>query len=247
MSQFKYHAKATLDLAFPVIIGQLGYILMGVVDNLMVGKLGASYLAASSFANGLFIFVLVIGIGVSFAITPLVAIAVGAENHQECGVIFRQSLLVNLTIGILLFLSVFICSNYIGLFHQPKEVVVLAAPYLRLLAFSILPVMIFQTYKQFIEGLSFVRPAMLITLFANIVNWFVNWVLIYGNLGFPKLELNGAGLATFISRLFMAAVLMYYVMSNKSFKEYDVSFHFKSLNYNVIKKILHLGIRSIYF
>src|SRR5690606_37592382 len=88
---------------------------------------------------------------------------------------------------------------------------------------------------------SVMKPAMVVTISANIINWFTNWLLIYGNLGFPALGLDGAGIATFSSRVFMAVVLGFYVMRNKSFTQYDVNFHFRNINFSVIKKILSIG------
>ena len=220
--------------------------MMGVVDSLMVGKLGATPLAAASLANGLFILILVIGMGISFAITPLVAIAVGAKKPQECGVIFRQSLLVDMIAGIILMTLVYILSRFLEQLSQPVDVVRLAYSYINILGFSILPVMLFQTYKQFIEGLSIMRPAMILTILANIVNYFINWLLIFGNLGFPQMGLDGAGWATFLSRLFMGLGLMWYVMSSKKFSEFDVTFHFRKIDFKVIKKILGLGLPSAF-
>ena len=246
MSAIKQHIKSTLELAYPVIIGQLGFITMGVVDSIMVGKLGATPLAAASLANGIFIFILIIGMGISFAITPLVAISVGAEKHSECGVIFRQALIVDMVFGVLLMLLVFFCSDLLKYLNQPPGVVKLAKSYMNILGFSILAVMLFQTYKQFIEGLSFTRPAMVFAILANIVNWFVNWLLIFGNWGFPEMGLDGAGWATFFSRLFMAIGLMWFVLKSPKFTEYDVTFHFKRIDVKIIKKILALGLPSAF-
>ncbi len=246
MQAIKLHVKSTLKLAYPVIIGQLGFISMGVVDSLMVGELGATPLAAASLANGLFILVLVVGIGVSFAITPLVAISVGANRHSECGVIFRQALIVDMLTGFILMAIVFICSNLLIFLNQPPEVVRLAKSYLNILGLSILPVMLFQTYKQFIEGLSVVRPAMVLTVLANVINFFFNWLLIFGNLGFPKLGLDGAGWSTCFSRLFMGVGLMWFVMSSAKFSEFDVTFHFKKIDFGMIRKILALGLPSAF-
>jgi MATE family multidrug resistance protein len=246
MPAFKVHIKNTLSLAYPVIIGQLGYIAMGVVDSIMVGKLGATPLAAASLANGLFIFILIIGLGISYAITPLVAISVGAERHSESGIIFRQGLLVDMVTGIVLMLLVFICSDFLKYLNQPPGVVKLAKSYMNILGFSILPIMLFQSYKQFIEGLSFTRPAMVFSIIANIVNWFVNWLLIFGNWGFPAMGLDGAGWATFFSRLFMGIGLMWFVMASPTFSEYDMTFHFKQFDLKVIKKILALGLPSAF-
>ena len=244
MQSVKTHIKNTFILAYPVVIGQLGIIMMGVVDSLMVGKLGAAPLAAASLGHHLLIVILVLGFGTSMAVTPLVAISVGAKKYDECGIYFRQSLLVNMVFGFILMLVVIAGAELIIYFDQPASVALQATAYTRILGFSVIPVMLFQTYKQFIEGLSVMRPAIVITIIANLVNAFTNWVLIYGNLGFPALGLDGAGWATFASRAFMAVALMAFVMRNKFFKQYDVSFHFKSINFPVIKRILSIGLPS---
>ena len=241
---YKEHLLNTLNLAYPVIIGQLGFIMMGVVDSLMVGTLGPAPLAAASLGNSLTLIIFIVGIGISFAVTPLVAISIGAKKYSECGIYFRQSLLVNLTVGLILTFIVVAGSELIIYFDQPVEVTSLAKSYTKILGLGGIPLMLFQTYKQFIEGLSVMKPAMIIAILANFVNAFVNWILIFGKLGFPALGLDGAGWATFSSRVFMAIVLMIYVMSKSRFKQYGVSFHFKNINFPVIKKILSLGLPS---
>jgi len=244
MTQLKKHIVSTFQLAYPVIIGQLGIIMMGVVDSLIVGHLGAAPLAAASLGNSLAFIILIIGIGVSLVVTPLVAIAVGSNKFEDCGVYFRQSLLVNSILSIIIAFTIYFGADLIRYFNQPDEVQYQAKYFMRIIGFSAIPLMIFQTYKQFIEGLSVMRPAMIIVLLANIINAFGNWVLVFGNLGFPALGLNGSGWATFSSRVFMALALMGFVMNNKFFKKYDVSFHFKNINWPVIKKILSLGLPS---
>lgn len=244
MTSLKKHILSTFELAYPIIIGQLGIIMMGVVDSLMVGHLSAAHLAAASLGNSLAFILMIIGIGVSLAVTPLVAIAVGANKYDECGIYFRQSLLVNSTLSIFLAFAIYFAAGLIEYFDQPPEVQILAKSYMRIIGFSTLPLMVFQTYKQFIEGFSIMKPAMIIAILANLINAFVNWILIFGELGFPRLELNGAGWATFASRLFMAICIMIYVMKSKLFRQYDVSFHFKNFNRHIIKKILSLGLPS---
>ena len=209
MTDIKFHIKETLKLAYPVVIGQLGHMMLGVVDSLMVGQLGAVPLAAASLVNGLILLIIVLGIGMSVALTPLVAIAKGSGNHDQCGIILRQGLLVNLVFSILLVLVVYFFADIIYYLNQPNDVAVLAESYLKILSFSIIPFMMFQTYKQFIEGLSFTKPAMIILILANIVNAFGNWILIFGNLGMPKLELDGAGFATLITRISIAVAILY--------------------------------------
>ena len=246
MAEIKVHIKNTAKLAYPVVIGQLGFIMMGVVDSLMVGGLGATPLAAASIANGLFILILIIGIGVSNAVTPLVAIAVGAKKFDDCGVLFRQSLLVNMTLGLLLMIITYVGADFIVYLNQPQGVVLQAISYTKILGYSIVPAMVFQSYKQFIEGLSIMKPAMIVTILANLINAGFNWILIYGKFGLPELRLDGAGWATFASRIFMGLVLMIYVMKLDYFKKFDVSFRFKALNIPVIKKILRIGIPSAF-
>ena len=107
--EYREHVKLTLQLSYPVIIGQLGFIMMGVVDSLMVGTLGSAPLAAASLGNSITMLIFIIGIGVSFAVTPLVAISVGAKKFSDCGIYFRQSLLVNLSFGFILMTIVILC------------------------------------------------------------------------------------------------------------------------------------------
>ncbi|MBI9072190.1 MAG: MATE family efflux transporter [Melioribacteraceae bacterium] len=236
--------KKTFTLAVPVIIGQLGHVLLGITDSAMVGRVGSDQLAASSLVNGIFFLLLVLGIGISIAVTPLVAMAKGGNNHEECGILLRQSLLVNIFFSIIFTGLVFIASYFLEYLNQPEEVVLLAGSYMRIIGFSIIPFMLFQTYRQFIEGLSFTKPAMYIAIISNVVNVFGNWILIYGKLGMPALGLDGAGYASLITRLFMAIALFSFVVTNKHFKEYDPTLRFKNINWPIIRKLINLGVPS---
>jgi MATE family multidrug resistance protein len=241
---FIEHIKETFKLALPVSIGFLGHVMLGVVDSIMIGNLGAKYLAASSLANSLLILILVLGIGLSIAITPLVAIASGSKNNDECGIVLRQGLLVNMIFSILLVVLSYSTAELIVYLKQPEEVAHLAESYMKILSFSMIPFMLFQTFKQFIEGLGFTKPAMYVNIVANFVNVLGNWILIYGNLGFPRLELDGAGYASLLTRIFIAVALFVYVIKSKYFKEYDASLKFKSINFRIIKKIIGIGVPS---
>lgn len=242
--KYKDDIISTFKLAYPVMIGQLGIIMMGVVDSIMVGSLGSIQLAAASLGNSLVFLILIVGIGSSAVVTPLIAILLGAKRISECGVYFRQSLFVNIVISIVMIAVIFIGINFLGYLNQPTEVIKYAVIYMGIVGLSALPLMIYQTYKQFIEGFSIMKPAMIIALLANIINAFTNWILIFGKFGFPALGLAGAAWATFASRVFMATAIMIYVLNNKKFKAFDVRFHFRGLNFKVIKKILQLGVPS---
>ena len=236
------HIKNTIKLAVPVSIGHLGHIMLGIVDSLMIGRIGAVPLAASALVNSLLFLILILGIGMSFAITPLVAIKKGEGKKDECGIILRQALLVNILYSFLLCAATFYFADLIQFMDQPPEVVVQAESYMKILSFSIIPVMIFQTYRQFVEGLGNTKPAMYLNIAANFINAFGNWLLIYGNLGFPRMELDGAGIASLNTRIFLGAAMAIYVISSRRYKEYDPSLRFHGINMPVIKNVIRVGI-----
>ena len=218
--------KKTVRLSIPIVVGQLGQMLMGVVDNIMVGKIGATALAAASIANSMFMLVMVVGFGLTMAVTPLTAMACGAGKDKECGVVLRQGILVNLFSGMVLCTFTFFLSECIPHLNQPPEIVAPASLYMNILGVSILPLMLFQSYRQFAEGVSFLKPAMIITLLANIVNILANWIFIYGHLGVPALGLTGAGIATISSRVFMAVALMVVVTLSSKMRRFDPFLNF---------------------
>jgi MATE family multidrug resistance protein len=234
--------KKTARLSMPIVVGQLGQMLMGVVDNIMVGKLGATALAAASIANSMFMLVMVVGFGLTMAVTPLTAIACGAGKDKECGVVLRQGILVNLFSGMALCGLTFFLSEAIPYLNQPPEIVAPASLYMKILGVSILPLMLFQSYRQFAEGVSFLKPAMTITLLANAVNISANWIFIYGHLGVPALGLTGAGIATISSRLFMAVALMVVVTRSSKMRRFEPFLNFAKIDFPMVRKLLSIGI-----
>ncbi|MEJ2544124.1 MAG: MATE family efflux transporter [Calditrichaceae bacterium] len=242
MTSYKAHLKETIKLAIPVAIGQLGHVMLGITDSIMVGQVGAVPLAASSLVNGIVFLIIVFGLGMTLAITPLVSIARGKGQNDQCGVILRQSLLLNSIVMLLLLGIVILLADLIVYMNQEEAVAIQATSYAKIIAFSIIPFMIFQVYRQFIDGLAFTKPAMYVTLTANLVNVFGNWVFIYGNLGMPAYGLDGAGYATLITRSFMAASLMIYVLTVKRYKEYEPTFKFRNINWPVIKELIRVGV-----
>jgi len=239
---FKTDIKKTLVLSLPIVVGQLGQMLMSVVDNIMVGKVGTQALAAASIANSLFMLIMVVGFGLTVAVTPLTAIAYGAGRDEECGVVLRQGLLINLFFGVLLCGVTFFLSEGIQLLNQPHEIVGPAALYMKVLGVSMLPLMLFQSYRQFAEGVSFLKPAMIITLLANIVNILANWIFIYGHLGAPALGLTGAGIATISSRTFMAIALMTIIRKSSKMKRFDPTLNYRKIDFPMMQRLLAIGI-----
>lgn len=205
----------------------------------MVGELGTEPLAAVSLANSIFSLVLMFGIGVSMAITPLVAAADGEGDLKKSGRIFRHGLAINLLASLVLGLLILLGTQLLPLLEQPERVVELAIPYLLIITSSLLPFMLFQTFKQYAEGLSRTRTAMFITLSANLLNIFFNYLLIYGKWGFPEMGLNGAGVATLISRILMLIAMVVYVKRASWFNQ---KITMKKLQKTLMVRILKIGI-----
>ncbi|MCG8566218.1 MAG: MATE family efflux transporter [Desulfobacterales bacterium] len=239
---YKYHFKQTARMAVPLVVGQIGQLAMSVVDNIMVGRVGAEALAAASIGNGLFTIVMVMGIGISMAMTPLTAVAHGRGEYARCGTVLRQGLMLNMACGLLLCLLAWAGAESIRFLNQPAEIVAPATLYMKVLGLSMLPIMLFQSFRQFAEGVSILRPAMVITLAANAVNFLTNWVFIYGNLGAPALGLTGAGIATFSSRFFMALAMMAVVMKSQKMAVFDPSLRFRKVDFPLMGRLLKIGI-----
>lgn len=244
MSIFRQQLTETLRLSLPVSIGMLGHIMLGLADSLMVGRVGPEALAASSLVNGLVWLVVVFGMGLSMAISPLVAIERGKDRTASCGVILRHAVWLNGAAGVLLGVIVFRLARLIPLLNQSPEVARLAVSYARIIAWSILPFILFQTFRQYIEGLSLMKPAMYVVLLANAVNVIGNYAFIYGHWGVPAYGLDGAGYSTFISRLFMALVLMIYVLKAGSLKAFDPGLRIRRFKPEVIKELVRIGVPS---
>lgn len=244
LSQYTKEFSYNFKLAYPIILGMLGHTLIGIVDNIMVGKLGATELAAVSLGNSFIFIAMSIGIGFSTAITPIIAEADAEKNDAKIRSTFHHGLLLCTLIGISLFIVVVLSKPLMYLMHQPDEVVNLANPYIDWVAFSLIPVIVYQGYKQFTDGLSRTKYSMYAIFMANIVHIFFNYVLIYGMWGFPKLGILGAGLGTVISRVMMVVFMHYLLVWNKDLQHYLRCFSLKSIQKSVLKKIINLGFPS---
>ena len=178
LQQYTKEFGYNLRLAGPVILGMLGHTLVAFVDNIMVGQLGTAELAAVSLGNSFMFVAMSLGIGFSTAITPLVAEAEGEGNFSKGKIAFKHGLVLCGVLGVGLFATVFLAKPLMRLMNQPEEVVVLAMPYLTYVAISLVPLIIFQAFKQCSEGLSLTRYPMYAALAANVVNVFLNYCFI---------------------------------------------------------------------
>ena len=238
--EFSYNLK----LAFPVIIGLLGHTFVQLVDNIMVGQLGTAPLAAVSLGNSFFFVALSLGIGFSTAITPLIAEADGAKDVSKGSKIFTHGLILCCGLGLLLSLGVLLSKPLLFDMGQPEAVVVLAYPYLQWAGISLIPLIFFQGFKQFSEGLSHTKPAMYATLLGNIINIILNYFLIFGYWIFPKMGVEGAAIGSLVARCSMLLYLGLYIRVSVKFKEYVNKISFRNLQIKLFKGIIKLGFPS---
>ncbi len=214
--------KKTLNLAYPVSLTYISHMVTGLADNIMVGKVGALPLAASAFANNVLVMPLVFGLGMSFGLTPLIASAHGRKDIDDVSRYQQAGLALFTGLGVIMAAVLFGFSPLMKYMNQPKEVVELSVPYFKLLAWSMIPFMIFQSFKQFSDGVSKTKLAMYVSFGGNLVNVILNYLLIYGKFGFPELGLMGAGYATLVSRVLMAIAMGMSVFRLRSYKEFDL-------------------------
>ena len=244
LSQYTKEFHYNMQLAYPVIIGMLGHTLIGIVDNIMVGKLGSTELAAVSLGNSLIFVAMSIGIGFSTAITPIVSEADAENDPNKIRSAFHHGLFLCTVLGFALFGLVVLAKPIMELLHQPQDVITLAKPYLDWVAFSLVPLIIYQGYKQFADGLSMTKISMYAIIMANILHVIINYCLIYGVWIFPKMGIIGAGLGTVISRIAMV-VFMHIILSRKEqLKHYFKEFSFDEIKKATLKKIIDLGFPS---
>ncbi|WP_299682543.1 MATE family efflux transporter [uncultured Tenacibaculum sp.] len=239
-SEFKYNWQ----LAAPVMLGMLGHTFVSFIDNIMVGQLGTAELAAVSLGNSFMFIAMSLGIGFSTAITPLIAEADAAENFDKAKATFKHGLFLCTTLGILMFLMVFFSKPLLYLMKQPNEVVELAIPYLNLVAFSLIPLIVFQAFKQFSDGMSMTRYPMYATIIANVANVILNYLLIFGKFGFPEMGIVGAAYGTLLSRFVMVLYLWWLLTQKERTKRLVTNIKFFVLDKLMLKKIISLGAPS---
>ncbi|WP_349663965.1 MATE family efflux transporter [Cellulophaga lytica] len=244
MKQYTKEFKYNLKLAFPVILGLLGHTFVGFADNIMVGQLGTAELAAVSLGNSFVFIAMSLGIGFSTAITPLVAEADGANNVKDAKNALKHGLLLCTVLGLFLFGVILLGKPLMYLMKQPPEVVELAIPYLDLVAFSLVPLVIFQAFKQFSDGLSQTKYPMYVTLIGNAINILLNYLLIFGNFGFPELGIIGAAIGTLVSRISMVVLIWVMLKQTKKFHKYVTGFNFKKIENQILNKIMKIGFPS---
>ncbi len=243
---WKDHLIQTVMLALPVCLSNVGHITVDLADNFFIGQLENRTVgqAAISLAGAFYILVLVLAIGISYALTPIVAELNAKDQKDKISVHLRHSLALNLAISGLLFVLLWLSAPLLKFTGRPEEVTDLAIRFVNVIMLSMIPLSVFFTFKQFTEGMSDTRTAMFITVGANLLNILLNYFLVFGNCGFPEMGIMGSCWATFISRIMMALAMFLYVRYSKKYSAYKFSFFTGKYFKSIFKTQLKIGIPS---
>jgi MATE family multidrug resistance protein len=208
----KSHLRPTILLAYPVVLSQLGHILVSVCDSVMVGQTGKLPLAAVSVGVSMTTVLMVLGLGISMGAVPRVAAANGRGDNNSLGHLLVGTIWLNTLVGVLLAGLSQLLPLAMPHLHQAPEVVALATPWVRVVGLSLLPLMVFQGFREWAEGLGLTRQAMQLSILGNVVNAVLCYALIFGHLGAPAMGLMGAAWATLIARIIMAVLMAQFVL-----------------------------------
>lgn len=231
-----------IKLGAPVVAGNVGFVLMGLIDNAMVGSLGYVPLAAAGISNTAFFIATIFGIGVLMVFSANIA-AEQTRKNAETESLIGASLVINVLVSVFTFIILLLLHHYFHIFGQTDTVNAAARPYLNIIIYSSIPMFLFLTFKSVADGHNLTKAAMYGTLLALLLNVFLNWVLIFGKLGFEPYGLIGAGYATFCSRSFMAIFMLLYCVYHKKIVFYWTTFKTKIYKKH-IQTLLKLGIPS---
>ena len=239
------HYKALFTLGIPIVIGQIGVIILGFADTLMIGHHSTNELAAASFVNNMFTLAIIFATGFSYGLTPIVGSLFGRGETHVVGRMLKNSLFANTLLAVLLTLIMWILYLNIHRLGQPEELLPLMRPYFIVLLISLLFVLLFNGFKQFADGITDTRVSMWILLTGNVMNIIGNYILIYGKLGMPEMGLLGAGISTLASRIMMVAVFAVIFFCTRRYHIYKEGFLHNTLNRADFLHLNKMGWRSV--
>lgn len=240
---YQSKAKEALRIALPIIAGQLGQIMMGFFDTVQIGGLGHEYIAGLGFGNNLFWMVNLLGMGILFAISTLVSEAKGENKLWKAVSIYRSGMKAAIALALVFMLLTFLSMRYIHIFAQEEIVNEIALRYLRFVLPTVFFVFVFTACKQFLDGMGRTTIGMYITIGGLALNVFLNWIFIYGKLGMPRMEIEGAAIATVISRALMTLAFLVIIWSDRKIRELRMQLDAsESKSKSYLPSILRIGI-----
>ena len=242
---YKTEAKNTLRLAYPIILGELAQMSLHIVDTAMIGFTGYKQLAAAALVLNVINIPFILGIGITIAVAQMVSMAHGRYDKQLVSHYFYNGFWLCALSAVIISMGLIFSKNILYHLGQDAEVVQLAIPFMSIMSFSIIPMVLFMALKHFADGLQYTKTAMALSVSAIPINALLNWVMIYGHWGFPRLELVGAAYATLITRTFIFIALGIVIFNHRIFSKYIAvarnQWQFKK---NTIAQLLKIGIPS---
>ncbi len=240
-----FEARRTVKLALPIIFGEMAQMLLHLIDTAMVGAVSYKHLAAASLVMNALNIPFVLGIGITISVSQLVSLAHGKRNSPLVSHYLFNGFILCALVAIIIATGLFFGHDVLRHLGQDPEVVELAIPFLKVMSLSLIPMLLFMTLKQFTDGLEFTRTAMILSIIALPLNVFLNWLLIFGNWGFPRMELIGAGIATLITRILIFIGLAIVIAYHKTFWRYMAVRKTQwMLNKQTWRELLKIGIPS---
>ena len=240
-SQYNNHYRTLLSIGIPIMIGQLGMIILSFADTMMVGHHSTSELGAASFVNNIMNLVIITGTGFSYGLTPIVGGLFGRKQLAEAGQALRCSLLANTLAAVIMMAALTILYFNLANIGQPDELLLYMRPYYLVLLASLPFVMLFNAFKQFTDSITETRTSMWILLSGNLLNIIGNYILIYGKMGVPEMGVVGAGVSTLISRIVMVGIFLAVFLCKRSMKQYREGFFSLGWSRQLVRRLTTLG------
>lgn len=238
---YKQHYRQLLRIGLPIVLGQIGVIVLGFADTIMIGHHTTEELAAASLVNNLFNLAIIFGTGFSYGLTPLIGELFGKDDKGGIGALLKNSLLANLVMAAVIMAAMGIVYANLDRMGQPEELMVFIKPYYLIVLSSMVFVMLFNSFKQFAEGTTDTQTPMWLLLGGNVMNIAGNYVLIYGKLGAPELGLAGAGLSTLASRVAMLAAFVIIFARSRRYAAYREGFRLGRLRLTAFRRLNGMG------
>ena len=240
-SRFRTELAALLRLAIPVVLSELGWMAMSIVDTIMVGRLSPAAIGAVGISSAIFYVPALFGIGLLLGLDTLVAQAFGRGDFDDCHRALAQGVYLAIVFAPLAMLVVGFAPHLFPIIGITEAVRTPARQYIQLLNFSALPLLIYVAFRRYLQGVGKVRPVTFALISANLVNWFGNWALIYGKLGLPAMGVRGSALSTCVARIYMAGVLIWWAWRHERERGHPLFAHWPGLRPALFRRLLQLG------
>lgn len=241
IQRYSKHYSTIIRLGTPIVLGQLGNVILGFIDTIMVGQYSGAALSAAGFVNNIFNLGIFAMLGFSYGATPIIGAFYGRRENDNVGHSFRDSIWANILFGTIVIAAYSLLYINIGNLNQPEELLPLMRPYFLILLASLPFVILFNSFKQFTDTVAATKTALWVIIIGNFTNVVMNYLLIFGICGFPEMGLKGAGIATLLSRVLMALLFVMFIIGQKRFSSYKSGFKARRSKRSDVKKLFKVG------